>query len=279
MHLHAMELSVAQVVTHMKIAVYSTENNLSNLLADATGGVIERFGSELLLIRALRNRSFDLIVLDARLGYGRDHPIHAWRMANDCQAPVVLVGDFPDVSSIIAAFEADVADIVVGPVSRIELGGRILRICRRVESVARQDVIRAAGYVLDQRAMTVMHHNRPITLTPREFRLAWAFFSKPGVQLSRDSLGHSIWSNSGDIASRSLEQHIYKIRQKLRLEPKNGAIIKTVYAVGYTLELCETIAETQSDAESADTIDLESANGQALSMHASMVPGDLRKAA
>ena len=46
-----------------------------------------------------------------------------------------------------------------------------------------------------------------------------------------------IWGKSGDMLSRSLDTHVYRVRSKLALSAKNGVALKSVYTIGYRLEM------------------------------------------
>jgi DNA-binding winged helix-turn-helix (wHTH) protein len=76
-----------------------------------------------------------------------------------------------------------------------------------------------------------------VDLTAREFLIAWVFFSSPGVLLARETLGMSVWGAHSDVASRTIEQHIYTLRKKLAMGVARGVWIRTAYARGYRLEI------------------------------------------
>jgi DNA-binding response OmpR family regulator len=74
-------------------------------------------------------------------------------------------------------------------------------------------------------------------LTPREFATAWLFFTNAGVSLTRATVAKAIWGSETDCADRTIEQHVYKLRKKLTLGAENGVTLRTVYSVGYRLEV------------------------------------------
>ncbi len=50
-----------------------------------------------------------------------------------------------------------------------------------------------AGFTLDRVRGTLQDRGRAVRLTPREFSLAWLFFSSPGERMARDAIGFAIW--------------------------------------------------------------------------------------
>jgi DNA-binding response OmpR family regulator len=69
--------------------------------------------------------------------------------------------------------------------------------------------------------------------------MAWLFFSSPGVYFSRNTISIAIWGVNRDIANRTIEQHVYKLRKKLKLGVERGLIIRADYTQGYRLELLD----------------------------------------
>jgi DNA-binding response OmpR family regulator len=57
------------------------------------------------------------------------------------------------------------------------------------------------------------------------------------VYISRETIGTSIWSSDSEVAGRTIEQHVYKLRKKLQLGVERGVSIRTAYGQGYRLEL------------------------------------------
>jgi DNA-binding response OmpR family regulator len=74
-----------------------------------------------------------------------------------------------------------------------------------------------------------------VALTSRETALARCLFQTPGGLVSRRRLAH-IWEADEDIASRSIEQHVYQLRRKLKRCVGDAVVLRSVYARGYQLE-------------------------------------------
>ncbi len=198
--------------------------------------VVEQYADDAGFIRALRSRSFSMIFVDAATQYSRNSTLYQWRQTNRYDIPLMVVGSFASVHAMQAALESDAADIVTGPVDDSELTARLMHILRRQIHPKQTPVIRLGRYTLDQRSCQITLDNQVIALTAREYQLAATFLANPGIYFSREQLSRIVWPNTREVAERSLEQYIYKLRKKLRLSSNTGLRLRTLYSVGYRLE-------------------------------------------
>jgi DNA-binding response OmpR family regulator len=209
----------------------------------ALGGLrCEPFADEASLTRALRHRGdIDLVLMD--LGHTPDleASVLAWlacRGAED-SVPVILVGSHWSSLRVALALETGADDCIAKPLEQAELLARVKAVLRR-SSRARlaRTRIELAGFTLDRSRGTLHDRETPVRLTPREFSLAWLFFSNPDVRMPRDAIGLALWGAGKDTANRTIEQHVYQLRRKLPLNEGRGVRIRTTYGSGYRLELC-----------------------------------------
>ena len=112
-----------------------------------------------------------------------------------------------------------------------------------------QGFLHVGAYRLHHATSRIWLNDAPIEVTSREFALAWMLFANLGVRLSRDQISAAVWSTSSEIADRTLEQHVYKVRKKLQLSPQTGVRLRTLYSMGYKLELWSA-GSGQNDADS-----------------------------
>jgi DNA-binding response OmpR family regulator len=75
-----------------------------------------------------------------------------------------------------------------------------------------------------------------IDVTHKEFNLALLFFRNLGRPLSRAYIHESIWVRETAVPSRTMDTHVSRVRNKLRLRPENGFRLVPVYSYGYRLE-------------------------------------------
>lgn len=93
-------------------------------------------------------------------------------------------------------------------------------------------------YSLSEARSSVWRDGIEISLTSREFALAWMLFSNVGHVVPASSLAARVWGRSTDVCKRTLEQHVYRLRRKLAANGAESAIrIQAVYSIGYRLDL------------------------------------------
>ncbi|NRR33767.1 response regulator transcription factor [Oxalobacteraceae bacterium] len=202
------------------------------------GFACERFASDTTLLRTIHRRSFDFIVLDIGSEQQANENVFSWLA---CRAgentPVLAIASVRSADWIAALLDAGADDVLVRPFEEIELVARLRAVMRRTGQRQARRAIELAGFQLDREACTFCYQGLPVELTPREFTMAWLFFSSPGVYISRDTIGSAIWGAGSEVAGRTIEQHVYKLRKKLSAGVAGAINIRTAYNQGYRLEL------------------------------------------
>jgi len=195
------------------------------------------YTAEAQLFRALQRQGVDLILLDFPDAPDADDSVLAWLKCRDGDpTPVLCLSAAYSAQSAALLLNCGADDVLARPFDGAELAMRAHVLTRRGNRAHVRNRIELAGFTLDRTASQAAHEGVPIELTPREFTMAWMFFSSPGIYISRDTIGASIWSAGSEVAGRTIEQHVYKLRKKLQLGPERGVIIRTAYSQGYRLE-------------------------------------------
>lgn len=212
--------------------------HVQSVLARA-GFNCERFLSEISLLRTMRRRSFDLILVDTGTDQPVEERVFSWLSCrNGERTPVVLLSSAHSADHVAIALGAGADEFIARPFDPVELIARLHAVLRRCNHDSVRPAIELRGFSLNREVCRLLDRGTPIDLTPREFAMAWLLFSSPGIYLSRATISFAIWGVDSEIAGRTIEQHIYKLRKKLQLCAERGAMIRTAYTQGYRLELC-----------------------------------------
>jgi DNA-binding response OmpR family regulator len=202
------------------------------------GYACERFQSDAALLRTIRRRDFDFIVIEmGEQARDRDNILSWLGCRTGDNTPVVLLSAISSTELVVHALHSGADDFMVSPVAPLELTARIHAILRRANRKQIRRHIEVAGFAIDRDANTCTYEGEAIELTPREFTMAWLLFSSPGEYISRETMSAAIWGTGSEIAGRTIEQHVYKLRKKLLLGPERGVMIRTAYNQGYRLEI------------------------------------------
>jgi DNA-binding response OmpR family regulator len=224
----------------MRFALITSDMILAEKLAECLGRdavVVDSYHNDLTLLRAIRAVKYDLVLIDAKDSEPLASSMLAWRGCNvDICTPVIVLTRLSTWASMLAWINAGATDVANRlDVEQIRL--RIHILLQRSANRANSDRIELCGYQLRRDISSITRGAEEIVLTPREFSMAWLFFSNPGAFISRPQIAGSVWGESHDVAARTIEQHVYKLRKKLRLSGASCLRLKAVYALGFKLDI------------------------------------------
>jgi len=198
-----------------------------------------RFTSELPLIRFLERHDAALVLFDAGRSCVAGRGLLSWRACHFRRdLPVMMIGQSWDSDSIIEALDAGVDEIAVNAPCAKEVLARARRTIAKSGRGSNSDSrISLGDYTIDRSTSAISVNGKQIKLTARELTLAWLLFANAGTLLTREQIARAVWGKEAVIASRSIEQHIYKLRSKLSLDEHSNLQLKTVYSIGYVFDL------------------------------------------
>ncbi len=213
-------------------------SEIDTIMASA-GHACHSFPTSRALTTALRQESFDLLLLDWNLPDFSGLQLLSWARVNlDPCPPVIMVTCRIDNADIVAALEAGADDYVVKPVDPSVLAARVGALLRRTYPVAvpvsgKEELW---GAVFDHSALTVRISGDEVTLTTKEFGLALALFRNMHRAMSRTHLLEAVWGRNPDLPTRTLDVHVSRLRARLSLRPERGYRLMPVHSFGYRLE-------------------------------------------
>jgi DNA-binding winged helix-turn-helix (wHTH) protein len=98
---------------------------------------------------------------------------------------------------------------------------------------------------VDLLRLEVSRSERPVALTALEFKLLRFFVTCPGRAISREELLNQVWGFENYPSTRTVDNHVWRLRKKLEPDPACPVHFQTVHSVGYKFVL----AASQSAAE------------------------------
>jgi DNA-binding response OmpR family regulator len=151
--------------------------------------------------------------------------------------PVVILTALGEVDDRIAGLEVGADDYIAKPFSPRELMLRIDSVLRRTgHAMGAAPKLRAGPIEVDTAARRASREGTELSLTAREFDLLAFLVTHHGVALSRERLMREVWGWSfGDQSTVTV--HVRRLREKIESDPTKPALIRTVWGVGYRLEL------------------------------------------
>ncbi|MDZ5111402.1 response regulator [Pseudomonas putida] len=217
-----------------QILLVEDEPKLAALVGDylrAGGYLVDHLAEGLAVIPAIRLGQYDLILLDLMLP-GRDGLDICRELRGFSQIPLIMMTARVDEIDRLLGLELGADDYICKPFSPRELVARVKAVLRRsVQQSPNQ------GLELDARSFVARYKGVALDLTPVEFRMLAALAARPGQVLSRDQLMNHIYQDHRVVADRTVDSHVKNLRRKLSGVMPGHDPLRSVYGVGYSLEL------------------------------------------
>lgn len=119
------------------------------------------------------------------------------------------------------------------PLTWRELVTRVRNELGHSDSFEGKNIVRFGQVSIDLLSVEVSRSDRPVSLTAMEFKVLKFFVSNPRRVISRDELLNEVWGYDNYPCTRTVDNHVLKLRQKLELEPAHPVHFRTVHGMGY----------------------------------------------
>jgi DNA-binding response OmpR family regulator len=193
-------------------------------------------------LRTLFNERPNLILLDVMMP-GMDGWEMAARIRELSDVPLIMVTAKDSEVDKLRGFNLGIDDYVTKPFSLMELNARIEAVLNRAEKARQSSPQRHYVFgelVIDLDRRQVMRSDRPIDLTPTEFRLLQCLVENADTAVSEARLRETVWGALRGIDSGYVRRYIWFLRRKLEADPAHPQLIRTVRNYGYRLETGQT---------------------------------------
>lgn len=147
--------------------------------------------------------------------------------------PVIVLSAITEVVDKVLLLELGADDYVTKPFSPRELMARVQAAIRRRKRPTPSALYRFGECEIDFERMTAKRSGIAVVLTSHEFKLLRFFTEHPERVLSRDLLLNEVWGYNSYPTTRTVDNQILKLRQKLEPDPANPIHLLTIYGAGY----------------------------------------------
>lgn len=149
------------------------------------------------------------------------------------ETPVIVLSAVTEVVDKVLLLELGADDYVTKPFSPRELMARVQAAVRRRKRPVATTVYRFSDCELDFEKMVARRGGTPVVLTSHEFKLMKFFTENAERVLTRDVLLNEVWGYNSYPTTRTVDNQILKLRQKLEPDPANPKHLLTIYGAGY----------------------------------------------
>jgi DNA-binding response OmpR family regulator len=147
--------------------------------------------------------------------------------------PIVVLSAASDVSDKVLLLELGADDYVTKPFSPRELLARVRAALRHTSRSPEVQVVNFDTISVDFRKMEIKRDGKPVILTAQEFKTFQFLVQNADRVISRDELLNEVWGYQNYPSTRTVDNHILKLRQKLEKDPSSPVHFRTVHGMGY----------------------------------------------
>jgi DNA-binding response OmpR family regulator len=161
----------------------------------------------------------------------------------EASVPIVVLSANADVDDKVVLLELGADDYVTKPFSPKELLARVRRAMRRnvrsqqsaasAEAVSPHDLMNFGDVEIDFTSMEAQRSGKPVNMTAQEFKLLRFLSRSTDRVISREELLNEVWGYQNYPSTRTVDNHILRLRQKLEPDPGHPRFFVTVHSAGY----------------------------------------------
>ncbi|CAG9174866.1 response regulator [Cupriavidus pampae] len=226
----------------IRLLIVDDDPQIRSMLAEylATFGM-EADGAEggAAMRSAMSQNSYDLVILDLSL-HGENGLTLCRELRDQGDTPVIMLTARAELADRVVGLEVGADDYVTKPFEMRELVARIHTVLRRSRADSKRSAV-VAGHELrfaKWRLNTTLRQlvdeeDTIVPLSNAEFRLLLTFIEHPNRVLDREVLINQARGRDLDVFDRSIDLLVSRLRQKLRDDPRDSALIRTVRGEGY----------------------------------------------
>ena len=147
--------------------------------------------------------------------------------------PIIILSAKTEVMDKVLLLELGAHDYVTKPFSPRELLARVRTAMRRSSRTPVTETFTFGDVRVDFAKMEVQRDGQSVQLTSQEFKVLKFMIQNSERVLSREELLNSVWGYQNYPSTRTVDNHILKLRQKLEKDPSNPVHFRTLHSAGY----------------------------------------------
>jgi DNA-binding response OmpR family regulator len=149
--------------------------------------------------------------------------------------PLVILSGSSNIADKVLLLEMGADDYVTIPFSPRELVARLRASIRRASRFGLEcaDVYVFADVMVDFSRTEITRAGEKIIVTPKEFKTLEFLTKNAQRVISRDELLDKVWGYQSYPCTRTVDNHMLRLRQKLEIDPSRPSHFLTVHGLGY----------------------------------------------
>ena len=178
----------------------------------------------------------DLVLMDLNLPDADGLQLLDELKRRDAAPPVICLTARGQETDVVTGLQSGADDYVTKPFGLAELLARVEVRLRGAGSSDKSATLTLGACVVDLEARTVTRDGATEELTPIEAQLLVYLVERRGRAVERADLLRDVWGVRTAGSTRTLDNHMARLRRKLEADPAAPRFLATVHGVGYRLE-------------------------------------------
>jgi DNA-binding response OmpR family regulator len=195
-------------------------------------------------LERFRKQAPSIVVLDLKLPHLPGKELCRAFKAQLSTVPIVVLSANAEVEDKVLLLELGADDYVTKPFSPKELLARVRRAMRRgsptfsnatnmATETVQHELLLFGDVKIDFTSMEATRGGKDLTLTAQEFKLLRFLARSPNAVVSREKLLNEVWGYENYPSTRTVDNHVLRLRQKLEPDPANPRYFMTMRGAGY----------------------------------------------
>jgi DNA-binding response OmpR family regulator len=176
---------------------------------------------------------FDLFIIDVMLPHQNGFDLCREIRQSGLATPILFLTARSSLVDKVVGLKLGGDDYLTKPFEAEELTVRIEALLRRKPLQIGARIHQFGSLRVDVPRQEVTRDGKPVYLSGQEFSLLHYLMERPGQTLSRAELLRAVWGYNVSAYSRTVDVHIFALRQKLEDDPSRPVLITTVTGHGY----------------------------------------------
>lgn len=188
-------------------------------------------------------QSPDLVLLDIMMPKKDGYQVCREIRKQDENVPVIFITAKSEEIDQVLGLELGADDYIKKPFGTREVVARIRAVTRRLMKNRDSRIGESGGTTFQMIDVTIYPEelracrgNVVMELSLRDVKVLSLLAQNPGKVITRNAMFNDCWGRDYFANSRTLDQHISKLRKLIELDPKQPQIIQTVHGVGYRFD-------------------------------------------
>ncbi len=189
--------------------------------------------------KKILDNNYDLVIMDVMMPKMSGFDVCKNVRKAGVATPIILLTAKGEEIDKVLGLELGADDYVTKPFSLRELLARVKAILRRSENLnfSENKLITIGKLEVDFNGYKATSDKKDIQMSHKEFEILHFLWKKRNTTVSRDDLLTEIWGYDETPTTRTVDNFILKLRQKIEVDPNHPKIILTVHGVGYKMVL------------------------------------------